>query len=385
MHDRNRRHRYRVVWVIGALLAGLLAVVPAQAQSNLLQNPGFDGAYTGRGGISGGVPESWNAWGSFQNSDHENLGVLVHSAPYSWRLRTESGLPTGGGYQTVSVQNGATYRFSIYALIWTCNDEQYQCRDTTHTFSDTSSGGRLRIGIDPTGGTDPYSGNVRWSGFASPFDWGTMTPLSVEATATAGQITVFTYYTADVSMRWHDVFWDDASLVAVSGPAPANTSAPQPTAAPVVPNAQTRADGAQVHIVQSGQTLWAISLAYDVPLATLRSLNNLSGSTIYVGQEIIVKAAPATAVPAATATSAVIYVTATPPPTTTPATQVAQAQTVQPLATQALVDVTGDQPSGDDDGGTRTVVLVAAAIIVLGAVAATGGLAGYLAFKIFRA
>ncbi len=381
------QNRQWIRGVLAALLAalvvpGLIVPGPALAQSNLLQNPGFDGAYTGRAGISGGVPDGWNAWGSFQNSDHESLSVLVHSAPYSWRLRTESGLPTGGGYQTVTAQNGATYRFSIYALIWTCNDEQYQCRDSTHTFADTSSGGRLRIGIDPTGGSDPYSGSVRWSGFASPFNWGTLTSLSVEATAQAGQVTVFTYYTADVAMRWHDVFWDDASLVAVSGPAPANTSAPLPTAAPVVPNAQTRADGSQVHVVQAGQTLWAISLAYGVPLDTLRALNNLSGSTIYVGQEIIVCAATVTATPA------VVYVTATPPPTPLPAvTQVALGAypTPLPLATQAAVQVGGDQPSGGKgNNSTRIVVLVAAAVIVLGAVAATGGLAGYLAFKIFR-
>lgn len=387
---------YRMV-LIGlalALLAG--AVFSAHAQGNLLQNASFDGAYTGRGSISGGVPDGWNTWGSFQNSDHESLSVLVASAPYSWRLRTESGLPTGGGYQTVAAQRGASYRFTISGLIWTCDDPQWQCRDDTHTFADTSSGGRLRIGIDPNGGSDPYSGAVRWSGFASPFDWGHFVALSIDATASADQITVFTYYTADKAMRFNDVFWDDASLILTgsggsgssgsgsSGSGSQNTAAPVPTAVPVVANAQTRPDGSQVHIVQPGQTLWGIAQVYGVPLDTLRQLNGISGSTIYAGQAIIIRPATITT----------IAITATPPPTmtplsitpiTTPPTLVAAASTPLPVQQVAtLVNSSHDSSSESGDSGPRSVVLALAVVILLGAMAMTGGLAGFLAYKVFK-
>jgi LysM repeat protein len=357
------------------------ALTPARAQGNALQNPGFDGAFTGHGTISGGVPDGWNTWGNFQNSDHESLGVLVRSAPYSWRLRARDALPTGGGYQTVAAQRGTTYRFSIYAMIWTCDDEQWQCRDSTHTFSDPSSGGRVRIGIDPSGGTDPYSTGVRWSAFASPFDWGSFAGLSVDAAASANQITVFTYYTADRAMRFNDVFWDDAALVAVGssgGTGSQNPPAPQATAVPVVQNAQSRPDGSQVHIVQPGQTLWAISQAYGVPLDTLRALNGISGSTIYVGQAIIVRAAPATVTPFPTLAPAVVLITATPPPTL-----VAQVPAITPASVPVQANST-PQPTQDKGGGPRMVVLATAVVIVLGAVAVTGGLAGYLAYKLFR-
>jgi LysM repeat protein len=365
--------------VLMLLLPG--ALTPARAQGNVLQNPGFDGAFTGRGTISGGVPDGWNTWGSFQNSDHESLSVLVRSAPYSWRLRARSALPTGGGYQTVAAQRGTTYRFSIYAMIWTCDDEQWQCRDSTHTFSDTSSGGRVRIGIDPGGGTDPYSASVRRSAFASPFDWGSFAGLSVDAAASASQITVFTYYTADRAMRFNDVFWDDAALVAVgsSSTGSQNPPAPQVTAVPVVQSAQSRPDGSQVHIVQPGQTLWAISQAYGVPLDTLRALNGISGSTIYVGQAIIVRAAPATATPLPTLAPAVVLMTATPPPTL-----VAQVPAITPVSVPVQANSTPQPTQNKGGDGSRVVVLAAAVVIVLGAVAVTGGLAGYLAYKIFR-
>jgi LysM repeat protein len=385
-----RVYRMVLVGLMLALLAGV--VIPAYAQGNLLQNASFDGAYTGRGTISGGVPDGWNTWGSFQNSDHEALGTLVASAPYSWRLRTESGLPTGGGYQTVTAQSGASYRFTVSALIWTCDDPQWQCRDNTHTFSDTSSGGRLRIGIDPSGGSDPYSGNIRWSGFASPFDWGHFAGLSIDATASAGQITVFTYYTADKAMRFNDVFWDDASLVMTgsggssgsSGTGPQNTAAPVPTAAPVVANAQTRPDGSQVHIVQPGQTLWGIAQVYGVSLDTLRQLNGISGSTIYAGQAIIIKAATVTssATPPPTITPASIT-----PITTQPPTLIAAATTPLPVQQVAALVDAPEKPSSEDsssDSGPRSVVLALAVVILLGAVAITGGLAGFLAYKVFK-
>ncbi len=387
-------YRLSLMGLLLALFAG--GMIPAHAQGNLLQNASFDGAYTGRGNISGGVPDGWNVWGSFQNSDHESLGSLVASSPYSWRLRTESGLPTGGGYQTVAAQSGVSYRFSISALIWTCDDPQWQCRDDTHTFADTSSGGRLRIGIDPNGGSDPYSGNIRWSGFASPFDWGHFAGLSVDATASASQITVFTYYTADKAMRFNDVFWDDASLIMTgsggtssggsSSSGSQNTAAPAPTAAPVVANAQTRPDGSQVHIVQPGQTLWGIAQVYGVSLDTLRQLNGISGSTIYAGQAIIIKAAPVT-------TSASASVSATPPPTMTPVvaqqppTSIAAITTPLPVQQVAALVDAPEQSAADESGsdnGPRTVVLALAVVILLGAVAITGGLAGFLAYKVLK-
>jgi len=364
------------IWMIVLLVPGLSA--GAQG-GNLLQNAGFDDAMTGRATINGAVPVGWNVWGTFGESDQETLAVLYRSAPRSWRLRTEHGQPMGGGYQTVSAQTGSTYRFSIYALIWTCDDEQWQCRDDTHTFADTSSGGRGRIGIEPTGGTDPYSTNIQWSSFSSPFTWGALALLSVDAKATANQITVFTYYTADKTMRWHDVFWDDASLTVISSGGSNNptAAAPAATAAPVIANAQTKPDGSQVHIVQPGQTLWGIAQVYGVTLDQLRLWNNIIGSTIYEGQAIIVK--PAASAP--TAASAPSTAIPSPTPVTT---AVAQVITTLAATSSSQPEPVAAENTDEGDDSTRTVVTVVALVVILGAVGATGGLVGFLGYTFFR-
>ena len=382
-------------------LAGLLAagawgmIGPADAQSgNLLANASFDGAYVPQGNISGGVPQGWQVWGSFQNSDHESLISLVRSAPYSWRFRTRPGLPTGGGYQTVDVQAGVTYRFAIYALIWTCNDGEWQCRRAEDIWSDESSGAAVRVGIDPYGGSDPTSANIQWSGFISPFlsghldGWVDFQGISVDATARSNRLTVFTYYSANATMRFHDVFWDDASLVAVSAPSTGGDAPPPATAVPVVVDPQYNADGAQVHTVQAGQTLSQISRAYDVPLATLRALNGMAPdeSLIRVGQRLIVRAAPATSTPIPTMTP---ILSLTPLPTAiaaAPGSTAAPPGNSSPQAT--AVAIAGDPGAGaaetgaDDDDATRQIVQVLA-IVVMGVAAV--GIGGVLALGVYLA
>jgi hypothetical protein len=72
-------------------------------------------------------------------------------------------------------------------------------------------GGTARLGIDPTGGTDPSSHNVIWAnGYLRP-EWA---QLSVRATATGEAITIF-LEGEGVGRLGADVFFDDAGLVAV--------------------------------------------------------------------------------------------------------------------------------------------------------------------------
>jgi uncharacterized protein YkwD len=99
--------------------------------------------------------------------------------------------------------------------------------------------------------------------------------------------------------------------VAYTPQIPLNPSTP--TIIPNTPNA----DGSIVHIAQAGDTLGSLSLAYNVPLADIYKLNNLTlKSTIYVGQKIIIRAAytPTPTLPTSTPT---IPATITPWPTST--------------------------------------------------------------------
>jgi uncharacterized protein YkwD len=100
--------------------------------------------------------------------------------------------------------------------------------------------------------------------------------------------------------------------VAYTPPAPILLSTP--TIIPNTPNA----DGSIVHIVQRGDTLGSLSLAYNVPLASILKQNGLTlNSTIYVDQKIKIQA-PYTPTPTQPTPTPTILPSATPFPTFTP-------------------------------------------------------------------
>jgi uncharacterized protein YkwD len=100
--------------------------------------------------------------------------------------------------------------------------------------------------------------------------------------------------------------------VAYTPPAPLNPITP--TLIPNTPNA----DGSIVHIVQPGDTLGSIYMAYNVPLADILKLNGLTlKSTIYPNQKIIIRAA-FTPMPTQPTSTPTIRPTITPWPTSTP-------------------------------------------------------------------
>lgn len=68
---------------------------------------------------------------------------------------------------------------------------------------------------------------------------------------------------------------------------PANVSQTTPTIVPNTPNP----DGSIIHIVRPGDTLGSLSMAYDISVAELLALNNLTlKSVIYVDQKIVIRA-----------------------------------------------------------------------------------------------
>jgi uncharacterized protein YkwD len=92
----------------------------------------------------------------------------------------------------------------------------------------------------------------------------------------------------------------------------------QPVAtATIVPNTPNP-DGSIVHIVQPGETLGSLSMAYNVPLADILTLNGLTiKSTIFVNEKLTIQAAftPTPTQPTSTPT---VPPTSTPWPTSTP-------------------------------------------------------------------
>ena len=113
-------------------------------------------------------------------------------------------------------------------------------------------------------------------------------------------------------------------------PLPGDSAAAVPTLAPVMVNTPL-ADGAIIHVVQSGETLWTIALAYGVTIEGLRLSNNLlPGALIYPGNQLTIRRAQ-------TATPEGPTATATTRPTRTPFPIAAATATSAPTATLVKV------------------------------------------------
>jgi len=88
-----------------------------------------------------------------------------------------------------------------------------------------------------------------------------------------------------------------SQIVTPAAPAPPPQPTPIPIAAPVTAQ-PAREDGSIVHVVQPGDTIWAIGVAYDVHPYKIIALNNLDDPSrmvvgfIHPGQELLIRPAP---------------------------------------------------------------------------------------------
>ncbi len=127
-----------------------------------------------------------------------------------------------GLYQVVSgVKPGDLLRFSVFQEAWsTSNDDPYH--------SDLGQRMNLQVGIDPTGGNNPWSPNIIWSAPAESFD--TFSQFAVEAVAKNNIVSVWTRSRPEMALEHVDVYVDEASLNVV-----------QPTRTTKAPARSTRA------------------------------------------------------------------------------------------------------------------------------------------------
>jgi LysM repeat protein len=252
-------------------------------------------------------PEVVIAWNNTVGSPYL-VPARIRSGAYAMKVFGSHGTFDGGFYQVVTgLTPGAAVQFSAYAHSWTC--------DTAAGDNGTSCGDPgampIYVGIEPNGLADPFSPSIIWGpGQFSQDIYRLIGPVTANVGA-SGTIVVYLRSTGKWATRHgNDAYWDDASLVYV-GPVATPTSTPQPvppaptpggpTAAPL-PTSTPRPDGAIVHVVQSGDTLFGIALMYGVDANQIRQLNAGSigaGDLIVVGQELVVSlpATQPTAVP----------------------------------------------------------------------------------------
>jgi hypothetical protein len=119
------------------------------------------------------------------------------------QIATPFGTHSGGLWQQVPSAPGNSYEFSVEGQAWSSED-------TAPASRLEASDVNLQIGIDPTGGLDPHSPLVVWSGKANPLShWET---LHLTAVAEANIITVYLKSAPSLPKRQQTVFWRQAEL-----------------------------------------------------------------------------------------------------------------------------------------------------------------------------
>ena len=334
---------------------------PAQEGTNLLQNPGFEGINcpttgwcdgnwtrdTFSGAIYGEIytPQGWVTWWR-EDGEHGRPECLVipnkddfvgppariHSGNYALKLFTMWRNQDAGYYQIVTgLEPGATVQFSAYAHGWSCDKSEplgYSCGDPWNQV--------FQVGVEPNGATDPFSPAIIWSpDYQAPDNYTLIGPVTVQV-GEGGSVCVFLRSKTKWKFKHQDAYWDDTSLVVTApGVPPTSTPLPLPPTAtpgpsPTPRNTPTpRPDGATVHIVESGDTLFGIALMYGVDVDQIRELNAGSlgpNDLLNIGQELVISLPSETPTP-----------TPLPPPPTPEPTSPALASPTPPAGASLCV------------------------------------------------
>lgn len=187
-----------------------------------LQNGGFEGTYVE---LEAGtrVASRWSPWWNdeydpvnLRNAKPEYSDTTASSDP-AYRIRSgeksqQYGVNwkhyQGGVYQQLAgCTVSDTLRFSSYGL-------GFAARVMGSGSSDSDGNLQMKVGIDPTGGTDFTSGDIRWSEAVVSLD--AYQRFEITATVQGPTVTVFLYSEPlhEPIIQWfHNTsYWDDASL-----------------------------------------------------------------------------------------------------------------------------------------------------------------------------
>jgi hypothetical protein len=193
------------------------AACPASGP-NLLVNPSFEGQYVPYGAFKElNHAPPWIPWWrdgennqrpEFKPAEVSTAANRIHSGSSAQQYFKSHGMFKAGLYQSVlSVPTGSRLQFSAHGQAWSC-EEFNQCPDGS---SVNPSNMFMRVGIDPSGGTDPFGNSIIWSAYFNPLDQWQLS--CVEAIAESDIVTVYLWASPDGPRQNQDVYWDDASLI----------------------------------------------------------------------------------------------------------------------------------------------------------------------------
>lgn len=176
-----------------------------------LQNADFEDGFQRVQAQELNVAIGWRAWfiddGVNLRPEYKDATAPYMNRVYSGNhaqqfFRTYSPLDAGI-QQTVTVPFKGRVRFSIQAQAWSTSTGNAE-------FSEGDGQLTMQIGIDPTGGSNPFSPSVVWS--KPVFSYDAFSPLRVEAFASGNAITVYTRGKAVWGVQNNDVYFDHARL-----------------------------------------------------------------------------------------------------------------------------------------------------------------------------
>ena len=239
------------------------------------------------------TPPKWLTWfrhepGTWdqpevRDSWKQNDPRRVHSGQKSMLLFTFFRRHDAGFLQQVQVAPGTKLRLTAWAHAWSnhdikghedCNDNgRCSCgvgQEATFIlegqapalngdpWNDAIPNFIFYVGIDPTGGTNPFADTVVWGHGAHIYNEHAQTP-PVEATAQSDTVTVFLRSKTKWAFKHSDAYWDDAELVAVGQ----ETPPPPPPPPPVEPNIhgqpREQYDRTYVLLPPNADAAWALA------------------------------------------------------------------------------------------------------------------------------
>ena len=335
------RVRSAVLFILLLCMSMIVSFSQDDSSSNLLENGDFEGEFIElEGAEPRNVAVGWTPWHitraesspSFANHDPnydaETDRIRLDEQGSAQKYFTLFATHQGGIYQEVdSVTSGTTYRFSLYAHVWSSSFEDADV-------SEDPGAVVVRVGIDPDGGTDGASEDILWS-TAAAFFYDAYRQYAVIATAESSTITVFVESTVGEPRANNYIYLDDAVLevaseTTVEGTPTSETNTelvgdsvtdtPAPTATPIPTETATADDTA-------------------TSTATLEPAENNVRSPAGSGQEDKPTATP-TLPPTETATEA-------PTPSAT--------ATLEPTATEEATAEVDEQDDSDADAGTTPI------------------------------
>jgi LysM repeat protein len=197
-----------------------------QQPNNNFSDPNYFNTYPAYCPDWKSTPDNCKAWHNPEYRD--TLGGPQETGPErkvagdnSQKYFTFYSVHEAGIYQVVSgVKPGDHLRFSIYQEGWSTG-----INDPYH--SDLGQRMNFQVGIDPTGGNNPWSSNIIWTTPAESFD--KFTQFTVDAIARNNVVSVWTKSKPDMPLQHVDVYVDEASLNVVTGGAKAAKAAPSKT------------------------------------------------------------------------------------------------------------------------------------------------------------